>query len=267
MNYKALAAGAVLGFLMALVPACGGKSNCGPSNCTGCCDANGECIDAAVAGTSPTTCGASGNACSACAATQTCTAGACVTPTTNKDGGVDAGGGGCNPTSCPTGCCSGQLCLPGTTNTNCGAGGAACTACGTGGVSCVGVTGGGSCQAPDAGQPNPTLGIACTGDQDCAGLTNGICKKTTSLNSGVYENGFCTVKCTEDTQCGASGYCIALDAQKYGEEDSICWPKCDPNVATSCRADTHTDGSKAYACYTLGTINACWIFPPTSPDG
>jgi hypothetical protein len=46
---------------------------CGPGLCMGCCDELGECL----AGTALFECGGGGNKCSACAANQVCSAGAC----------------------------------------------------------------------------------------------------------------------------------------------------------------------------------------------
>ena len=46
LNYKALALGTVLGFIVAVAPSCGSTaSSCGPANCnTGCCDNAGKCV-------------------------------------------------------------------------------------------------------------------------------------------------------------------------------------------------------------------------------
>lgn len=63
-----------LGFLAA---ACGPtdapKPTCDANTCAGCCDEFGEC----VSGTAVFACGAGGGACVACAANETCEAGAC----------------------------------------------------------------------------------------------------------------------------------------------------------------------------------------------
>jgi hypothetical protein len=47
---------------------------CGPTNCSGCCDASGAC----QLGTTPADCGSGGGACVLCGLGQTCSAGACT---------------------------------------------------------------------------------------------------------------------------------------------------------------------------------------------
>jgi hypothetical protein len=82
--------------LLALVSssACSTGPACGPDSCTGCCDANGEC----VAGFTPNSCGASGNRCDVCVGEQACFLGRCMSPAVSGggDGTFDAGstGGG-----------------------------------------------------------------------------------------------------------------------------------------------------------------------------
>ena len=73
LNYKALALGTVLGFLIAVVPSCGTPTKtCGASNCnTGCCNSSNVCV------TSPSnannnSCGTSGNACVDCTKNDHC---------------------------------------------------------------------------------------------------------------------------------------------------------------------------------------------------
>lgn len=89
---KAVAAGAVLGFILAVSPACGpAKKACNASTCvSGCCDEDGEC----QLGSAQDACGASGNACMACAGNQFCQAGYCTTPgSSNKDAGTNPDAG------------------------------------------------------------------------------------------------------------------------------------------------------------------------------
>ncbi len=87
MKFKALSLGALLGFILATVPSCGTPaSNCGPNNCTGCCNA-GTCV--APDKLTDAACGSSGNACTNCsAASQTCN-----TTTKSCIGSVATGGG------------------------------------------------------------------------------------------------------------------------------------------------------------------------------
>lgn len=85
---------------------------CGPNNCKGCCDGNGQCQAGAV----DTQCGTGGGQCQNCQAQQQiCTNGACVAPP-------------CGPKNC-TGCCGGNACNAGFSNGSCGSGGANCTNC------------------------------------------------------------------------------------------------------------------------------------------
>ncbi len=68
---------------------CGPRPVCTSESCAdGCCDASGVCFRAA-----DDACGLRGAACVACAAAQTCRAGACVTQS-SQGGGTGVGGGG-----------------------------------------------------------------------------------------------------------------------------------------------------------------------------
>ena len=62
--------------------------------------------------------------------------------------GADGAAAGCDPTTCPDGCCNGKICLTTKrTNRRCGTGGAACAACG----SCFTCSAGGTCDVtPDS---------------------------------------------------------------------------------------------------------------------
>src|SRR5438105_15872439 len=95
VNFKVLALGAVLGFAVAVAPACGG-SKCDASNCkNGCCDpATNKCISP---GNTNTQCGNAGAACVNCGAkspVQVCGASfTCVAGTGTGGGGGSTGGG------------------------------------------------------------------------------------------------------------------------------------------------------------------------------
>ncbi|MHB8874966.1 MAG: hypothetical protein ACYC8T_14865 [Myxococcaceae bacterium] len=71
-----LAAGTVLGLLVAMAPACGDPAKkCDASNCaTGCCDTKGVCQSGLVS----TGCGSKGAVCQACGSNQSCQAGLCA---------------------------------------------------------------------------------------------------------------------------------------------------------------------------------------------
>lgn len=98
-------------------------AKCGPSSCTGCCDAAGAC----VTGSSNLSCGASGSTCASCPLGQNCVLGQCSIGSTQGGGSGGGSGGGV------TGGGSGG----GVTGGGTGGGG-------TGGGSGGGVTGGGS---------------------------------------------------------------------------------------------------------------------------
>ncbi len=121
------------------------------ANCTGCCDGNNRCLDRSVAA-----CGAGGVACFACDPVLsdrcdkngrcTCADAPACAPEAGADRCVDGacrcGAGAacpsgtecangvcrCTAASC-AGCCRDNLCYPGTTGSDCGAGGAACVVC------------------------------------------------------------------------------------------------------------------------------------------
>ncbi len=75
---SALRAALVAFSLSVLAAACGPtmapQKTCDPGSCAGCCDEFGEC----VSGTAVFACGGGGSACVACAANETCEAGACA---------------------------------------------------------------------------------------------------------------------------------------------------------------------------------------------
>lgn len=74
--------------LALFLAACGTTAPCGPSSCTGCCDADGRCNSA------PTNlaCGAQGAECVACGLGQSCFSGFC-TSNSGTGGGSATGGG------------------------------------------------------------------------------------------------------------------------------------------------------------------------------
>ena len=106
----------------------GGASSCGPGTCSGCCS-NGQCFTAPLNGTA-NFCGTNGAACDDCSARgQRCDATSltCVASTS------------CNPSTCPTGCCTNGQCFTAPLNSTadfCGTGGAACVNCGRLGLVC-----------------------------------------------------------------------------------------------------------------------------------
>ena len=76
-----------VGLLLAATGCPEPTSTCDSSNCTGCCDSNGQCM----AGLTQSICGAGGNLCDVCVSPQVCQLGHCVA---NNTGGGAGGGGG-----------------------------------------------------------------------------------------------------------------------------------------------------------------------------
>lgn len=259
MNYKALAAGAVLGFLMAVAPACGGgEEKCGTNNCAGCCGADGKCVETGTQ--TVQACGSSGIACVACAANQTCNNGACTAVTNPKpDGGTSS----CAQTC--AGCCittatGSEICLPGSETTNCGSAGSACQQCTTSQI-CSNTGSGNACNTPGAG-----LGSACTDVSACSTLGAGAeCRTTTADSTIQYAGGYCTKGCASNADCGDAGFCgpIGFNLPDGGfdplyEDDAICMSYCSATTGEGCRA--------GYTCVLIAQSTAVCILDPAAPD-
>lgn len=202
---------------------CVGAADCGPSTCDGCCS-SGACIS--LSQTSAENCGSGGEACDACLAGQSCSAGSC-------------GGSGCNATSCPTGCCSSGACIQraNQSTSQCGNNGAGCVACSAGqtcgGGSCQNACGnigqaccggnicftgqcnGGNCTGSGTGggsgggtgggtgggggtTATKGIGDACTAGSECI---SGTC------SGGRFTGGYCTQPCTTNANCPAGAAC------------------------------------------------------------
>jgi hypothetical protein len=260
------------------------QPTCNSQNCiTGCCAGN-LCIP--FQAQTDANCGLAGLACESCPPGATCAMGSCST-------------GSCNSTTCPMGCCFAGTCLRGTDQFACGSGGQQCVqcpagsacpngvcegcgpqscmgcclmgfcqagdqqgACGISGMQCIGCPMGQSCQF---GKCTPTtmnvrVGDPCSTDFDCASLgPNSECKLFTSTGSGVYQNGYCTLKCGgTGAPCPMGSVCENVPSR--GENDSICMARCGAAGGT-CRMP-------GYSCFSFGPNgpNACWIFPPPAPN-
>ena len=252
MNVRALALGALVGFVVAFAPSCS-PAKCGPQNCDGCCDTKGTCVKKPN-NNNNTTCGSAGNTCTDCsAASSTCN------PTTSQcgtAGGVGGGGGstgggdggaGCDGCSLPSGTC---VPLSRTTVVNCGKNAAACAACASGQLCTAG-----ACETPISAKK---VGDACSTDVECQGTgptalgSLAICKLMTTSGNGAYAGGYCTLRCgTAANQCPSGSSCVGL-LPAYGEADTICWDNC--STTDRCR-------TPGYGCYGLSSGNACWISP------
>lgn len=274
MNYRALALGVCIGFLVALSPACG-EPECGPANCNGCCSAEGVCTDSATQNAQA--CGAGGNTCTACTGAETCNAGVCTPPTTGTPDSGTTGecgnkcpnsDGTCSNVTCTSGCCGltaagAPQCKGGAEPTACGQSTAtkavACENCATTNEQCVSKGGTRSCE------PALEIGKTCTQDTDCASLgAGGICKLNIGNNTdgGVaYPGGYCTLDCGVDaTVCGNNAFCWPFPdlGNLFGENQSLCLNNCDP------RADTNPECRENYTCVNWdGTFGGC--FPRIAP--
>ncbi|MBI3181478.1 MAG: hypothetical protein HYZ28_04990 [Myxococcales bacterium] len=180
-------AGFAAGCLIALAPSCGTqKPRCNPSNCNGCCDAQGSCRP----GANNAECGARGSACSACAPNQVCQLGICTF----------ANNTACAPATC-TGCCGSGGCQAGNLTTACGSGGNACVECQPG-QTCEN----GQCKGTPTDGGNTGDGGTC-GPSNCTGCCrNGICD-TSNSNLACGKGGVACVVCSGSEVCTSFGTC------------------------------------------------------------
>jgi hypothetical protein len=108
-------------------------------------------------------------------------------------------------------------------------------------------------------RPNP-IGGPCTSAAQCSEGTTPVCFAKHLYNESdklETANGYCSARCTDDTDCGESGVCY-----DGGTSGKWCLATC--KLATDCR-------SNGYACF-LGSPRYC--FPnanlscdPTAPGG
>jgi hypothetical protein len=106
-----------------------------------------------------------------------------ATPGTTSDAG-------CNELTCKTGCCSGDLCVPGTSDTTCGTFGTNCLNCALGNQACKA----GACVAAA-----------------CVGCTTGCCQGS-SCELGM-----------SDQACGAKGaLCINCSSRNQACVNGLC---------------------------------------------
>jgi hypothetical protein len=300
MNYKALALGAVLGFVVAVVPSCGTpKAGCNIVSCpTGCCDANAKCV-ASPANSNNTTCGTAAATCDDCTKKTgtTCKSFACVSSSSvgggsggaagggagggsgggaagGGSGGGAAGGGsggGGGTTACAAGqgpcngCCSGTLCivLANTTTTNCGVNGASCNSCASGQLCTAGVCANGAGGGAGGGSgPSGVIGSACSNDSDCSQVA------VTSQEAAAGFKAFCkkTLSSGIPYQGGlCTRRCINNSMCGTGLCDYVDGPygEVDNICIASCSQTVAC--RTGYKCYQYGaTAFACG---PTMPDG
>jgi len=195
---KTLFAMVALGGALALGAVGCSSSNCGPSNCTGCCDANNNCQMAAS-----DHCGQGGEACATCTASQSCVLGACQFGGGNNNGGNNGGTNGNNTSTTGNNTSTtGQTNTTGTTSTTSTT---ASTTGSTGSFDC-------SAQGPCPNDPAPTstsISQCQTAENDpncgtqflayanCA-VTNNVCD---SSGKSSVPAGDCTTELTNYTNC------------------------------------------------------------------
>jgi hypothetical protein len=152
-------------------------TTCGPGTCTGCCS-NGVCVD----GSTASSCGGGGATCQACAAGAVCSSiGTCVPPS-------------CSPETC-AGCCggpTGDTCLTGDADNDCGRGGFVCQGCGSFRQVCVN----GTCVVPVACSPATCRGccygnICAEGDQSFLCGTRGTVCQSCQTSGQQCVSGSC----------------------------------------------------------------------------
>ena len=186
---------------------CQSLPTCSPLNCPGCCVGN-QC----VVSTTPFACGVNGQVCKTCGPNQVCDA-----------GGQCVSGSVCNPATCPTGCCVGDICAVGTQQNACGTGGAQCQNCSN--QVPPRVCQSGSCQQPACGPatcPNGCCsGNTCvTGTQDTAcGQTGGVACTDCTASQQICQGRQCVTKCGP---ANCAGCCRANNSCALGNDVSAC---------------------------------------------
>ncbi len=270
MNLKALSFGALLGFLVAVIPSCGTPA-CSPTNCKGCCDATNKCVPES-ASNSNTACGAKGATCANCTSmNQVCNAALFVCESTGQGGGggtTGGGSGGGNVTGGGTGTGGGSVTGGGT---------------GTGGGSVTGGGGGTSGACSVTAQNCPNAGESCmyradgsTGclagpcdvvSQNCptstdrcnyVGLADGGVTRA-CVPAGTLAEG---APCTTDT-CARGLVCVGGSCAKYCYQTTNC------TGAGQCISSVTIPGTVEVplTCVTLMTCDPLLQNCPTTTDG
>ncbi|MBX7116253.1 MAG: hypothetical protein K1X64_18135 [Myxococcaceae bacterium] len=257
---------------------------CLRSNCSGCCDDNGDCQP----GSNVAACGSQALICQVCAPGQDCLEGECITRGTggglggNMGGGPGGGAGGggiitlpdggplCGPSNCQ-GCCENNTCHGGNIHSACGKMGVACSACALTQACVIGQCDSppcqgckdqsGTCQTGNTTAACGSAGNACAqctgGTQVCNGFS---CVATPSCSSancpGCCQNNTCVTQ-QNDFTCGVNGAacvgCLPGDACQLG----ICAPPYDagsgPCGSWNCEGCCEPDGT----CRGGNAILAC----------
>ncbi len=232
-----LAAGAIASCGPSEVPVCG------PDNCAGCCDGEGNCV--VFSNQSDTRCGAAGNACRSCSGTVAgfvCSArGTCIPDPEAAPS--------CSPDNCE-GCCDGVQCVEYAVQTPdmCGAGGAFCASC----------LGGQQCQNGTCAQSMPADAGGCgsQGASCCPGFTCddalqcqfGLCLPAMQTDAGtltdagmISDAGTVTDAGTQadagsggtlqvGEPCTQNGQCLSNQCRILGFPSGYCTQSCTSNA-------------------------------------
>lgn len=256
----------------ALTGTCDGKP-CDAETCAdGCCLGN-QCLR----GLDDTTCGGGGFQCENCEATGR----SCIADPRGGPGGVCTGAGSCNANNC-SGCCLGDVCLPGGDSTACGRGAGQCASCGANqvcsGGQCVGTSNcadncpGGCCIGNTCFPGNTTNACGfggaecknCAADSEtCAGQQ---CQPV-ACNAQTCPNGCCDGdRCVvgDNAACGLNGGACS-DCAARGEvcEVGACVTPCTPANCVGCCNGNRCEagflngacGSNGVACVSCSAQN------------
>lgn len=297
MNLKALSFGAILGFLVAVVPSCGTTNNaaCGPTTCSGCCDATNTCVPA-TASNSNTACGTGGATCTNCTASgKTCSSNfTCVGGSGGGNGATGGGSAGTGGGSAGTG--GGTVATGGGTAATGGGtagtgGGTAGTGGGTAGTSCdiiaqncpsgsacmfnmqqAGQCFPGACDVVSQNCPNSTdkcayagtstsAARACVPNGDKAeGATCGSAGTDDCVKGTFCVGGKCAKFCNQQSQCTAPNSQCAAPVSVPGSPEipvsCITLTTCDPYLQNCATGEGCTLSSTGPACIPAGTVPA-----------
>ncbi|HQB44935.1 MAG TPA: hypothetical protein PLV85_15080, partial [Polyangiaceae bacterium] len=209
---------------------------CGPSNCTGCCNAADQCI------TTPSAsfCGRHGAYCVSCGPGQSCSLGTCVDDV-------------CSPSNC-AGCCQNGQCVSGDLESACGTGGIECSIC-KANESCV--TGAcvassvcdanncgngccikGVCMPGRTGEACGKGGIQCEQCSEAQQCEDQVCRATV-CDADSCKNGCCYQgKCMAGTSAGACGTggvpCKKCSDGEQCPKGSCVTVTCDASTCSGC---------------------------------
>jgi hypothetical protein len=214
-------------------------ATCRSATCDAATCPDGCCTGSTCAAPTRDSCGAGGGSCSSCdpeladgcttAGACACGAGAACVPGQR----CAAGACGCEPSSCPNGCCAGKDCVAGIGDDACGTGGMACQSCApdtcTGGAcsGCNATTCAGGCCS---GATCAARGLATCGT---SGKPCTVCDP--ALADGCSSSGAC--QCGGGASCSAGTECVG----------GACHPACPADMVRVGQTDVCIDRYEASA--------------------